>query len=374
LTLVLLSLALFAFTWAGYPLVIALLAALRPARRAAVAGELPTVTAVVATRDDADTIRRRVENLLASDYPADRLDVVVALDAAGALADPDVVRALGARVAVVQGDAPGGKAAALNAAVRQAGGDVLVFADAAQTFAPDAVRRLVDALADPAVGAASGQLEIPPRADGRRSIAEHYWRYERWLRAAEARLHSTVGVTGAIYATRRALWEPLPAGLILDDAFVPMRLVLRGQRIAFVREAHAVDVRRFEAGQEMRRKTRTLTGVLQLCAWLPGVLRPWANPIWFQFVCHKLLRLLTPYLLLAMAAGTLWAFAGALRAAPQAVLPVAALAAVAAAVVLGHPGLRRRTRSIVVQVVALQVAVVVATANGARGRWDVWQR
>jgi cellulose synthase/poly-beta-1,6-N-acetylglucosamine synthase-like glycosyltransferase len=139
-------------------------------------------------------------------------------------------------VAAVVGDEPGGKAATLNAAVRAATGDVLVFTDAGQSFDPQAIRRLVGALATPGVGAASGRLEIPAGVDGP-SLSERYWRFERWIRRAEARLHSTVGVTGAIYAMPRALWSPLPPGLILDDLFVPMRLVLAGQRIAFQDDA-----------------------------------------------------------------------------------------------------------------------------------------
>ena len=149
-------------------------------------------------------------------------------------------------------------------------------------------------------------LELPG-AHGALNLAERYWRLERWLRKWEARLHSSVGVTGAIYAMRRELWKPLPANLILDDVYLPMRLVLDGWRVGFTDQARARDVRRFEAGQEYRRKVRTLTGVIQVCAWLPGVLNPVRNPIWLQFVFHKLLRLLTPYLVVIALVGMAWA-------------------------------------------------------------------
>src|SRR5205814_2287338 len=122
-----------------------------------------------------------------------------------------------------------------------------------------------------------------------------------WLRRCEAQVHSCVGVTGAVYAMRRKLWSPLPAGLINDDVYIPMRMVLAGYRIAFADDAHAVETRRPTAQQEYTRKLRTLTGVLQLCAWLPELLVPHRNPIWPQFVIHKLLRLLTPYCLLGIA-------------------------------------------------------------------------
>ena len=357
--------------WVGYPVAVAALAALRRPGRPA-AGARPAVTVVIATRDDAATIRRRVANALASEYDPALLDVVVALDAAGSAATPADLAELGARVTVVGGDAPGGKAAALNAGVRAARGSVLVFGDAHQAFHPDAVARLVDALlADPRLGATSGALDVAAHG-GPPTLADRYWRYERWLRENEARVHSTVGVTGAIYAMRASLWEPLPAGLILDDVYAPMRLVLRGWRVGFVRDARAADGRRFEAAQEYRRKARTLTGNLQLCAWLPGVLVPLRNPIWLQFVLHKLARLVTPYLALALTLGLAVMGARALGDALPAALAGTALAV--ALLLAAQPALRRRARHLITWGVALQAAVVVATFNGLRGRWDVWQR
>ena len=358
--------------WGGYPLLIALLARRRartasaPGSAPATATAYPRVTVVLASREPADAIAARIDDLLAADYPAGRLDVVVALDR-----DVDVpTQALeGAAVRVHRADTPGGKASALNTGVRIARGDILVFTDTHQRFATDAIARLVARFADARIGAVSGILDTAAGASRRLSPAERYWRYERRLRQDEAIVHSTVGVTGAVWAMRRALWAPLPAGLILDDVFTPMRLVLDGWRVDFAGDARATDLRRFAPEQEYRRKVRTLTGVLQLCAWLPGVLVPLRNPIWFQFVCHKLLRLLTPWLLLATLAGAgVIAFQVAMRV-PRYAVP-AALAATAG--VLAWRRARQTVRRAVVWVVALQAAVVVATANGMRGRWNVW--
>ena len=368
--LTIVSLALLLAVWALYPLAIAIVARRRPALRAAPPGFAPTVTCVVASRDAAALLRTRVANLLDAAYDPARLDVVVALDRAAAEAAPAELADLGPRVTVVEGDAPGGKGPGLNAAVRAARGEVLVFTDSQQRFAPDAVARLVELLHDPAVGAVSGLLELPGDRGGR-SPAELYWSYERRLREHEARVHSTIGVTGAIYAMRRALWSPLPAGLILDDVFTPMRLVLDGYRIEFTPLARAVDARRTAAGQEYRRKVRTLTGVIQLCAWMPAVLAPVRNPVWLQFVFHKLLRLATPWLLIAAAVGVVWEIAD--RVAPRTFWlgTLVVVAAGLAASVL--PIVGRRVRGLVVWGVTLQAAVVVATVNGLRGRWDVWQ-
>jgi len=244
---------------------------------------------------------------------------------------------------------------------------VLVFADSGQRFGPDAVALLVRALERPGVGAASGRLELAAGAKAPALPLRLYWSLERWLRRREADVHSAIGVTGAIYAMHRALWTPLPAGLILDDLFVPMRLVLGGQRIAFVDEARAYETRATTDGNEYRRKVRTLTGVLQLCAWLPQTLAPLRNPVWPQFVTHKLLRLLTPYWLLVC---VVWAIAAIEHRIGFGWLLAATVAFVAALQLRSRPF--RALRSAVVSSILVQAAAVRATANGARGRWDVW--
>jgi poly-beta-1,6-N-acetyl-D-glucosamine synthase len=198
-----------------------------------------------------------------------------------------------------------------------------------------------------------------------------YWTYERWLRRNEAEVHSCVGVTGAIWALRSALWSPLPAHLILDDVYTPMRVVLAGHRVAFVDDARAVDVRHTEPSQEYRRKVRTLTGNLQLCAWLPALLVPLRNPIWAQFMLHKLLRLLTPYWLLAIAA---WLAVAALRRAEA--YPTAAavlLLCVAGAALIARARVFPLVQRMATWGLTLQAAVIVAALNGFRRRWDVWR-
>ena len=356
--------------WLGYPLAVRVLGGLRP-KRAPVASGPKAISVILASCNDAESIRARVDNLLDTDHPAQLLEVIVALDAANAETTPAELEGLDERVRVVTGDAPGGKSAALNAGVRAARHPVLVFADTQQRFDRDSIPALVAGLTDPRVGAISGMLELPG-AHGTLNLAERYWRLERWLRKWEARLHSSVGVTGAIYAMRHELWKPMPANLILDDVYLPMRLVLEGWRVGFTPDAKARDVRRFEAGQEYRRKVRTLTGVIQVCAWLPGVLNPLRNPLWLQFVFHKLLRLLTPYLAAVAFLGMAWAVVSTLlsTALGTKLLLGAAVAGVALCLV---PRVRRALGHQIAWGVAMQGSIVVATVNGVRGRWDVWR-
>ena len=355
----------------GYPCVVFVLAWTRRQSDFTETSPTPSISVILATAGSATDIHARVANLLETTYDRAKLDIIVGLDSLNKQASAAELRDLHSSVRVVEGDPAGGKAATLNAAVRASESDILVFADTAQAFRPDVIPQLVRSLADPSIGAVSGMLETSISGK-QRTLADQYWLFERRLRNAEARLHSAIGVTGAIYAARRVLWEPLPEGLILDDLYVPMRLVLRGKRIAYNDRAIASDARSFAPRQEYQRKVRTLTGVIQLCAWLPQVLNPFRNPVWVQFVCHKLLRLLTPYLAMLIAIGVGWRVGEAMIHA-QTKVPIVVTATILGVVLL-LPPLRRKFATQVAWGIALQTSVVVATVNGLRGRWDVWRR
>lgn len=297
------STALVLYVYAGYPALVAVwarIAARRHPRRTGLQ-DLPGVSIVIAARNEAARLPARVENLLQSDYPVERLQIVVASDGSS----DDTMAALEPYAGCVELLLlpPRGKASALNAAVLRARHPILVFADARQRFAPDAIRRLVAHFGDQTVGAVSGELVLDceqPGVVATSTIADGvgaYWRYEKWIRRHEAMVGSTPGVTGAIYAMRRWLWQPLPADTILDDVLAPMRVVLRGFRVTFDPEAYAFDVTAPDASSELRRKVRTLAGNYQLLRFEPRLLLPGANPIWVQFVSHKVARLLVPYAL-----------------------------------------------------------------------------
>jgi cellulose synthase/poly-beta-1,6-N-acetylglucosamine synthase-like glycosyltransferase len=374
-SIALISFASLLVVWVVYPLVMSLLASIatRRRRRSDPTGVgVPTVSIVIATRDDDAAVQRRVDDCARSAYDPAKLEVVVAIDRRTGKTLDDVERAVGGCRLVI-GDEPGGKSATLNAGVDVARGEILVFGDTYQRFEPDAVHHLVAPFADPHVGAVSGSLELRS-GEGTRSLVDRYWAYERALRRNESRVHSAVGVIGPIWALRRSLWTSLPANLILDDVYTPMRVVLQGHRVAYSEKARAHEMRRPSIGHEYRRKVRTLTGVIQLGAWMPAVLLPLRNPIWPQFVFHKLLRLLTPYWVLAIlvwgvALGGRW-FLGH----PLAALGLTLLAPVVAYDYWRSPrSLARRGYAAAASLVMLQAAVVVAAANGVRRQWDVWR-
>ena len=314
------SVVVIAYVYFGYPLLLGVWAAVvcrikdarsihcddvpagdRPQRSD---GELPGVSVIIAARDEARRLPARIENILASDYPRDRLEIIVASD--GSRDDTaDQLARFGTQITLLLLP-PAGKAGALNAAVAAARHPLLVFADARQRFAADAIRRLVSHFTDPSIGAVSGELMLAPGSSTIGDGVGAYWTYEKWLRRREAIVGSTLGVTGAIYALRRSLWRPLPADTILDDVMAPMRVVLAGYRVTFDDRAHAYDEAAQDASAELRRKSRTLAGNYQLLAREPRLLVPLVNPVWVQFVSHKIGRLMVPYALVAMLASNAW--------------------------------------------------------------------
>jgi glycosyltransferase involved in cell wall biosynthesis len=296
-----LSFALLAYVYAGYPLVAALTAALhsRPHRRAPIE---PSVSVVVVAYNECTRLRARIENLLALDYPKERLEIVIGSDGstddtvecAQAYANRGVtVRPFGERR---------GKPSLLNVLVPAAHGDIVVLADVRQRFDPAAVRALVANFADPTVGAASGELMLTAeRATGTAGQGSaSYWRYEKLIRAMESRVDSTIGATGAIYAIRRDLFETIPQDTILDDVLIPLRIARRGYRVVFEPAARAYDQVSTSTRQEFARRTRTIGGTFQLFVRERWLFNPLANRLWLQTVSHKALRLTLPLLHVAL--------------------------------------------------------------------------
>lgn len=296
------------FAYLGYGIVLKLAARKRPVLAGALlSGPFqPSVSIVIAARNEAARLPAKLNNLRALHYPQQLVQIIVVSDgstdetAALLEAQPDVL-------AIVL-PASGGKASALNRAVAQATGEILVFLDARQAIDLHAVASLIAPFADPEVGAVSGELLLEA-VDGAASgdALGIYWKIEKALRKLESASGSVVGVTGAIYAMRRELYVPMPPGLILDDVFVPMNVVRQGWRVLFQPAAIARDRIFSEPGKEFGRKVRTLTGNLQLVRAAPWLLTP-ANPILFRFVSHKMLRLAVPFLLVLMLVSS--AFAG----------------------------------------------------------------
>jgi cellulose synthase/poly-beta-1,6-N-acetylglucosamine synthase-like glycosyltransferase len=251
--------------------------------------------------NEARNIVPKMRNCLELDYPPDKLQVIVSLDAPTDSTSDLLEQCAIPDLKIISSPTRRGKAAAVNSGVAVATGEILVFGDAAQRFEPQAVRELVANFADESVGAVSGALVLLD-ASGREAsdAAGAYWCYEKALRGMESDIHSVPGATGAIYAVRRSLFTPLSPGTLLDDVAIPMNIVLGGYRAILDPTARAYDASTNGAECEYQRKRRTFTGNYQLLAEMPQLLLPWRNPIFVQFVSHKVGRLLVPYGLAAL--------------------------------------------------------------------------
>lgn len=292
------SIALLVYVYAGYPALAWMRARWwpRPVREG---DDLPTVTVIVVAFDEAERIGRRIENLLALDYPRERLDIVIASDGS---TDGTVARARAFErdgVSVVAFASRRGKAAVLDDVIPSARGEIVVLGDARQRYEAGTVRALVRSFADPGVGAVSGELILSDAPEGEEAVGAGvglYWRYEKLIRRSESRVDSMVGATGAVYAIRRALFSPIPGDTVLDDVLIPLSIVRRGYRALFEPRARAWDRVAASAEEELTRKVRTLAGNFQLFSRERWLLDPSRNRIWLATVSHKGLRLLGPAL------------------------------------------------------------------------------
>jgi cellulose synthase/poly-beta-1,6-N-acetylglucosamine synthase-like glycosyltransferase len=294
------------YAYAGYPLLVACLAGVAPRRPsrladAALGDYEPTVSVCLAVHNGAQHLQAKLQSIQALDYPPEKLEVLIYSDGCTDETEQRVLElaALDPRVKLIQGPSRLGKPTALNRLRSEATGEVLLMTDVRQEIAPHALRSLLRELADPDTGCVSGSLVLKGETG-----AGVYWRYEKLIRGAEARIGSMVGVSGSIYVIRREDLQELPHDVLLDDMFVPLGVLKRRKRVTLSHDAEAYDLA-YGDEQEFGRKVRTLAGNYQLVAKLPWLLIPGKNPVWFQFVSHKLLRLVCPWALAVLLVSSL---------------------------------------------------------------------
>lgn len=298
------SLLLLAWTYVGYPLALVVRARFAP-RHPVLADWEPSVEVVVVTHNAAHELRARLANLAALDYPPARLHIHIvsdgSTDASAAILGGD----LPANVSVHLYPQRRGKSACLAQVIACLRAEVVLFADTRQRIEAGALRALLRRLSDPSVGAVGGELMFEHAENDFGNGVDFYWRYEKFIREHEARSGSVVGVSGALYAARRAVLPPIPAGLILDDVWIPLHIAGAGRRVLFAPDARAWDRPSTHPALEARRKRRTLAGNFQLIAREPTLLLPWKHPLGWRLWGHKWLRLLAPWCLLAAFASNL---------------------------------------------------------------------
>jgi cellulose synthase/poly-beta-1,6-N-acetylglucosamine synthase-like glycosyltransferase len=287
----------------GYPLALALFAG-RPAPEVAKdANFRATVSILLAVHNGAAFVRRKLECLLALEYPRELVQILVVSDGSTDATD-EIVESFADRGIRLLKAPRGGKAAALNRALEVSTGEILFFTDVRQSLEPGSLAHLVANFADPSVGAATGELRIlDPDRVGEPADMELYWRYELWARRRHSRIDSIFSVTGCIYALRRCLAEPLRPDTLTDDASFSLQAFFRGYRVVFDPQAVATDYPTAEGG-EFRRKLRTLVGLWQLHVRQPKLFTS-ANRMRFHFLSYKFGRLVLPWAVLLIWGATL---------------------------------------------------------------------
>jgi biofilm PGA synthesis N-glycosyltransferase PgaC len=292
-----LSALLIAYVLLGYPL---LLAALARRSTSAIRKQWQprSVTCLLPVYNGEPWIRQKLQSILALDYPAHLLQILVIDD--GSTDGTGSIVAEFAPLRVESLRIPhSGKPTALNVGMTHARGELFFLTDVRQRLDEKSLRNLVECFGDPSVGVASGELIILDGNTPQEADIGVYWRYEKWIRRHLSRLDSVIGATGCIYAIRRELAVPLPTRTLLDDVYLPLAAFFKGYRVVFDSTAHAFDFPT-ALGSEFRRKVRTQAGVFQVTRAYPMLLLPFSR-MWFHFVSHKLGRLALPHLMIVVA-------------------------------------------------------------------------
>jgi biofilm PGA synthesis N-glycosyltransferase PgaC len=331
----------------------------------------PKISIVIAARNEGKHLEEKLLNLQQLDYPRELVEMLIVSDGSTDQTNDILNNFVDSRVRSIHLPSQCGKAEALNRAIEAVSGEVVVFMDARQRVANDSLKTLVESLADPTVGCVSGALMLGDGEGTSLRGVGSYWKMEKAIRYWESSGGSTVGATGALYAVRRNLVPHLPTGVILDDVFIPMEVARRGARVIFEPRALAWDNLSSDSKQEFRRKVRTLYGNYQLLTIAPWLLTS-ANALRFEFVSHKVCRLIVPFALVGMILSSAFLSGFVYR------LPLAAAIGVGTLGVLSFVrvplGIASRLTDLSLAFVLLNTAAIVAFFYFAIGRKRVWMR
>lgn len=272
---------------------------LSPQRSEGLAPIYPSVTVIIPAHNEEVVIVDKLQNVLQLDYPPQLLQILVVSDGSTDKTVALARRFASPQVEILDLQPNRGKASALNAGVKQARGDVLLLCDANVLFHPSALKKLLEPLSDPQVGAASGDVRLASEQSDFEQGERSYYSLERRIQWAESQIGSMMGVDGGMYVLRRSLYRELPQDTILDDFVTSMQVLQQGYRIVYVPEALAYENGTPTWWQEFRRRLRVTRGAVQ--SMLRRHWPPYRRPIeCWQYLSHKLLRWLGPFFLLCL--------------------------------------------------------------------------
>lgn len=275
-------------------------------RRAQVNHELPNVSIIIAAYNEEDCIAERIENLLALDYPKEKLMIHIGSDGssdntANILRKYQDVEQLTLHIF----EHNRGKMSVLNDLIAQSEHELLVLSDANTNFQLDAIKKLVRHFQNDSVGAVCGELALLDAETGDNKDGV-YWRYEQVLKFHESRMGALLGANGAIYAMRKSLFKPLPANTIVDDYQIVMNIAKQGYRLVYDPEAAASETVAPDLKAEEGRRIRIGLGNYQALFTMPWALNPFLGWRFIAYFSHKVCRWFVPHFMLVVFASNVF--------------------------------------------------------------------
>jgi cellulose synthase/poly-beta-1,6-N-acetylglucosamine synthase-like glycosyltransferase len=292
------SFLLLFWTYFGYPMMMFLWAKIRPLSFHK-QDIIPSLTMLIPAYNEADVIRKKLDNAVSLDYPKDKLEILV-VDDGSTDGTAGIVREFEDRgVKLIQQTQRGGKISGVNRGMAEAAGDIVVLSDASPIYKQDSLQTLVRGFADSKVGVIVGTLAVWDTVAGVAKQAGLYWRYEAALRRWESTTGSTVAVHGNMFAVRRDLYRPLPSTTINDEFSIAMEVMRQGYRVVYEPDAISYDDASASMGDEFKRRVRINAGRYQ-ALFASGYLRAPNLNLAFRLFSHKLLRPLVPIFMVLM--------------------------------------------------------------------------
>ena len=368
------SILLFVYIYAGYPLLLTVIAELKrkPVKRGSIE---PTVSLIIAAYNEGGVIEDKIRNSLELDYPHNTLEIIVASDSSSDRTDAIAKRYRNHRVKLVRLAKRGGKTAVQNEAVRSASGDILVFSDATTIFLQDVIRKLVRNFSDRTVGCVGGEIIFRKRStnlfSGEKNSSE---RYDDYIKSKECEIETTFGLTGCLYAVKKALYTPLKNDQT-SDFVLPLKIIEKGYRVITEPEAIGYEEASSDSGNEFRRRIRTtragMKGLYEMGHLLSlshGVFVP------FGLTSHKILRWLSPFLMVIALSSNIFILHGSHFYLFTLFMQVMFYAAVGLGYVFEHTRIKPKLFTVPFNFTLVNLAAVCGLIEFLRGNnQEIWQ-
>jgi cellulose synthase/poly-beta-1,6-N-acetylglucosamine synthase-like glycosyltransferase len=369
-----LSAAALFYTYAGYPLLLAVFSALRS--RAVKRGDCePTVSIIITAYNEERDLAAKLENTLALDYPRDLLEIIVASDCSTDRTDAIAREFVGRGVRLHRQSERLGKTAAQNAAVEQAHGEIILFSDATSLYQLDAVRAIMPSFADPEVGCVAGRLEYVDSSGSRVGQgARSYWSYETFLKRHESRVGSLIGVSGCLYAVRRSAYVPLYHEAC-SDFIIATKMVEQGLRAVYEPNAVCTEQTNRQSDKELKMRVRIIAQTFTDLWRHRSLLNPVRGGFYgVQLLSHKVMRYLVPFFLMGLFVSSAVLASGSLIFRLMFAAQIACYACPAIAWLLDRVGIRSRLLAFPQYFMLANLASLIGCYKFLRGqRYASWE-